>query len=159
MTSFVFRFARVSAQRIDWRWVRRSPWSLAQLGSLYFAFCLLCLVAVPSLWLRGYHWGWLALGLGMLLAGAALWHWRRHAQDAESISLQGARLIVERYVAGRKERAEFDRSRVHVEPKACDRSLITLSAQGHSMDVGRYVPPELRRALACEIRQALRMAL
>lgn len=157
MTDLAFRFASVSGQRIDWRWARRSSWSVTQLGGMYMVFCLVSLGAVPLLWLHGYHLGWLGLGLSVLLAGWALVHWTRHAHDVETISLQGARLIVERYVAGRKEHAEFDRARVHVEPKAYDGSLITLSAQGYSMDIGRYVPPELRRALASEIRQALRM--
>jgi len=63
-----------------------------------------------------------------------------------------------RETAGRLERAEFDRSRVRVEPKTGDHSLITLSAQGRSVEVGRYVRPELRPALASEIRMALRAA-
>ncbi|EER60763.1 putative transmembrane protein [Acidovorax delafieldii 2AN] len=88
----------------------------------------------------------------------ALVRYGRHAADGERISLQGRRLVVEKETAGRLERAEFDRSWVHVEPKAGDRSLITLSAHGRSVEVGRYVRPELRPALASEIRRALRAA-
>ena len=60
--------------------------------------------------------------------------------------------------AGRLERAEFDRDWVRVEPCAADHSLIALSARGRSVNVGRYVRPELRPALAREIRMALRAA-
>lgn len=82
----------------------------------------------------------------------------RHAADGERISLQGSRLVVEQETAGKLKRAEFDRNWVRVEPKTGDRSLITLSGQGRSIDVGRYVRPELRPALASEIRMALRAA-
>ena len=77
---------------------------------------------------------------------------------ANFLARQGCEVVVERETAGRRERSEFDRSRVHVEPKACDRSLIMVSAQGRSVEVGRYVRPELRQALASEIRMALRTA-
>lgn len=82
----------------------------------------------------------------------------RHATDGEKISLQGSRLVVERETAGRRERAEFDRWWVRVEPKSGNGSLITLSARGRSVEVGRFVRPELRAALASEIRMALRAA-
>ena len=59
---------------------------------------------------------------------------------------------------GKLERAEFDRSWVRVEPKSGDRSLIMLSAQGRTVEVGRFMRPELRPALASEIRMALRAA-
>jgi uncharacterized membrane protein len=45
---------------------------------------------------------------------------------------------------------------VRVEPKDDDRSLIELSGQGRRVQVGRFLRPELRPALAKEIRQALR---
>jgi uncharacterized membrane protein len=93
-----------------------------------------------------------------MVSAVGLARFGRHAADGERISLQGARLVVERETAGRLERAEFDRSRVRVEPKTADRSLITLSAQGRSIEVGRFVRPDLRPALASEIRRALRAA-
>jgi uncharacterized membrane protein len=53
---------------------------------------------------------------------------------------------------------EFRREWVRVEPKQGDNSLIEVSAQGQSIQVGRYVRPELRPLLAKEIRMALRGA-
>lgn len=92
------------------------------------------------------------------MLGLAFVAYSRHAADGERITLQGTRLVIERETAGRLERAEFPRSWVRVEPKAGDGSLITVSAQGRSVDVGRFVRPELRPALASEIRMALRAA-
>ncbi|MFT3812325.1 MAG: DUF2244 domain-containing protein [Acidovorax sp.] len=158
MTGLTFRFARVSGQRIDWRSARNSPWSLSQLACAYLAFCTFSLAAASALWVCGVHAALSVAGFCVAAAGWALVVFGRHAKDAETISLQGSRLVVERETAGRKERSEFDRSRVHVEPKACDRSLIMVSAQGRSVEVGRYVAPELRQALASEIRMALRAA-
>jgi uncharacterized membrane protein len=65
-------------------------------------------------------------------------------------------LVVELETAGRLERAEFERQWVRVEPKSGDLSLIELSGQGRSIEVGRFVRPELRQVLAREIRKALR---
>ena len=45
---------------------------------------------------------------------------------------------------------------IRVEPGADDRSLIEVSGQGRRVIVGRYLRPELRPALAQEIRRALR---
>ena len=86
------------------------------------------------------------------------WVFARHASDGERISLEGSRLVVELESGGRLQRAEFNRDWVRVEPKNGGRSLIQLSAQGRSVEVGRYVLPELRSALAREIRMALRHA-
>jgi uncharacterized membrane protein len=100
----------------------------------------------------GFAWiELLALGLAFLLHA-------RHAADGEQISLHGGRLVVELEQAGRLQRAEFDSRRVRVEPRADERSLIELSGQGRSIQVGRYVRPELRPVLAREIRMALRAA-
>ena len=64
--------------------------------------------------------------------------------------------MVELETAGRLERAEFNREWVRVEPKGGDGSLIEVSGQGQSVRVGRHLRPELRPALAREIRMALR---
>lgn len=109
-------------------------------------------------WMAGGRWDMPFAWLVIVAVGLGFARYGRHAADGERISLQGSRLVVERETAGRLERAEFDRSRVRVEPKTGDRSLITLSAQGRSVEVGRFVRPELRPALASEIRRALRAA-
>jgi SAM-dependent MidA family methyltransferase len=72
------------------------------------------------------------------------------------VALQGGQLVVELETAGRVQRAEFNREWVRVEPKNGDGSLIEVSGQGRSVRVGRHIRPELRPALAREIRFALR---
>lgn len=109
-------------------------------------------------WLLGARLVLPFASLEIAVVGIAFAMYGRHATDGERISLQGSRLVVERETAGRLERAEFDRWWVRVEPKSGDRSLITLSAHGRSVEVGRFVRPELRSALASEIRMALRAA-
>ncbi|GAA4423923.1 DUF2244 domain-containing protein [Acidovorax lacteus] len=158
MTGLVFRFATVSGQRIDWRLTRNCSVTPAQLGWMYLSLCVVSLGIATFFWVQGAYlvmpFAWaeiIAVGIAFLLYG-------RHAADGERISLQGGRLVVELETAGRLQRAEFDRHWVRVEPKSGDRSLITLSAQGRSVHVGRFVRPELRAALASEIRMALRAA-
>ena len=56
----------------------------------------------------------------------------------------------------RRFRVEFAPAWVRVEPAAGERSLIELSGEGQRVEVGRFVRPELRRALADELRAALR---
>ena len=80
----------------------------------------------------------------------------RHAGDGEKIVLQGGQLVVELETAGRMQRAEFNREWVRVEPCKSDGSLIEVSGQGLSVSVGRHLRPELRPALAREIRSVLR---
>jgi uncharacterized membrane protein len=102
-------------------------------------------------WFQGATLVLVFAGLEVLLVGLAFLAYARHATDGEWIYLQGTRLVVEREFAGRRERAEFSRQWVRVEPKSGDRSLIELSGQGRSMEVGRFVRPELRQVLAREI--------
>ncbi len=154
----VFRFATVSGQRIDWRLVRNcavKPGQLVWVAGLLF---FLSIGIGVFFWMLSARLVILLALLEIVAVGIAFAMYGRHAADGERISLQGSRLVVERESAGRLERAEFDRSRVRVEPKTGDRSLITLSAQGRTIEVGRYVRPELRPALASEIRMALRAA-
>ena len=88
--------------------------------------------------------------------GIALLFYARHAGDGEKIVLHGGRLVVELEVAGHTRRAEFNSQWVRIEPARGDGSLISVSGQGRSVSVGRHVRPELRPALAQEIRRALR---
>jgi len=111
-----------------------------------------------AFWLQGatmvLPFAWLEL----LAVGLAFVLYARHATDGEKIALQDGRLVVELENGGNYERAEFLPHQVRIEPQAGDRSLIEVSGQGRMVKVGRYVRPELRAALAREIRMALRGA-
>ncbi len=120
--------------------------------------CALSLTIGVFFWFQGAPFVIGFTGLELLVVGWAFVVYARHATDGEWISLQGASLVVERETAGRRERAEFERQWVRVEPKAGEHSLIELSGRGRKIEVGRFVRPELRQVLAGEIRRALRAA-
>ena len=156
MSNIVFRFATVQGQAIHWFLGRNCSVSPTQLGWMYASLCVVSLGIGTIFWFQGavmiLPFAWLELAA----VGVAFLAYARHAADREHILLQGRSLVVELENAGRLERTEFHRDRVRVEPGADDRSLIELSGQGRRMIVGRYLQPELRPALAREIRMALR---
>ena len=158
MSNFVFRFATVSGQSIHWFLKRNCSVTPSQLGWLYASLCVVSLGIGTVFWLHGapmvLPFAWIEL----VAVGAAFVLYARHATDGERIALQGGRLVVELESGGHCERTEFLPHQVRIEPQASDRSLIEVSGQGRSVKVGRYVRPELRAALAREIRMALRGA-
>ncbi|SIR77414.1 DUF2244 domain-containing protein [Pseudacidovorax sp. RU35E] len=158
MPNPVFRFATVSGQSIHWFLRRNCSITPIQLGWAYASLCVVSLGIGAVFWLQGAKlilpFAWLELAA----VGLAFMFYARHATDGERIALQDGRLVIEHEHGGNVERAEFLRHQVRVEPQGSDRSLIEVSAQGRSVCVGRYVRPELRAALAREIRSALREA-
>jgi len=153
-----YQFAQVSGPSVSWRLRRNCSVSPAQLLLVYLMLCGVSLTIGLFFWFQGAPFVIGFAGLELALVGWAFMAYARHATDGEWISLQGASLVVERDTAGRRERAEFERQWVRVEPKAGEHSLIELSGRGRKMEVGRFVRPELRQVLAGEIRQALRTA-
>ena len=158
MTNLVFRFATVQGQNIQWFLRRNCSVTPQQLGWLYLSLCLFSLTIGTAFWFLGapliLPFAWIEV----MAVGAALVVYVRHATDGETIRLAGSSLVVELEHGGRMQRSEFRREWVRVEPGAGDSSLIELSAHGKRVQVGRYVRPELRPALAREIRHALRSA-
>lgn len=123
---------------------------------MYVSLCIVSLGIAVFFWLQGARMVMPFAWLELLAVGAAFLLYARHARDGEKIVLQGGQLVVELETAGRMQRAEFNRQWVRVEPKSGDGSLIEVSGQGRSVRVGRHLRPELRPALAREIRFALR---
>ena len=158
MSNIVFRFATVQGQAIHWFLKRNCSVTPVQLGWLYASLCVVSLAIGTFFWFQGavliLPFAWVELAA----VGLAFLAYARHAADGEHILLQGGRLVVELENAGRMERAEFNRDWVRVEPGAGDRSLIELSGQAPRVNVGRFLRPELRPALAQELRRALREA-
>lgn len=158
MSNQAYQFAQVSGPVIHWRLKRNCSITPVQLAWLYFSLCTVSLGIGVFFWLQGAAMVLAFAGLEVLVVGLAFLAYARHAADGEWISLQGGNLVVELETAGRLERAEFERQWVRVEPKSGDLSLIELSGQGRSIEVGRFIRPELRQVLAREIRKALRSA-
>lgn len=158
MPNSVFRFATVSGQNIHWFLRRNCSITPSQLGWLYASLCVVSLGIGTFFWLRGaplvLPFAWIELAA----VGFAFMLYARHATDGENIVLRRDRLVVELENGGHYERTEFLPHQVRIEPQAGDRSLIEVSGAGRSVRVGRYVRPELRPALAREIRMALRGA-
>ena len=157
-----FRFAKAplgssaSQQGVQWLLKRNCSVTPSQLLGLFASLSVVSLGIATFFWIQGatliMPFAWAEL----IAVGIAFTIYARHARDGEKISLQGGQLVVELETAGRLQRAEFNREWVRVEPKDGDGSLIEVSGQGQSVEVGRHVRPELRPALAREIRFALR---
>lgn len=158
-----FRFATLPApgsqshEAVQWLLKRHCSLRPAQLGWLYVSLFLVSLGIAAFFWMLGatlvMPFAWLEL----LAVGIAFMAYARHAGDSEKIVLQGGRLVVELETAGHRRRAEFNREWVRIEPRDEDGSLIEVSGQGCSVQVGRHLRPELRPALAREIRLALKV--
>jgi uncharacterized membrane protein len=158
-----FRFATLSVpglhsqQAVQWLLKRHCSLRPAQLGWFYVSLCVLSLGIAGFFWMQGATMVMPFAWLELVVVGIAFLVYARHASDGEKIVLQGGQLVVELENAGRTQRAEFNREWVRVEPRHGDGSLIEVSCQGRSVQVGRHVRPELRPALAKEIRFALRV--
>ena len=158
MTNLVFRFATVQGHNIQWFLRRNCSVTPAQLAWLYTSLCVLSLGIGLVFWLHGATLVLPFASLELVAVGVAFVVYARHATDGEIIYLRGAQLVVEFESGGELERQEFRRESVRVEPRVDDHSLIKVSGQGRSINVGRFVRPELRPMLAREIRMALRGA-
>lgn len=156
MTNLVFRFATVHGRNIQWFLRRNCSVSPAQLLMVYGSLCLVSLGISGFFWMQGATLVLPFAFVEMMVLGIAFGLYARHATDGERIVLRDGRLVVELECGGKLERSEFQGSWVRVEPGAYDRSLIELRGQGKTVRVGRFVRPELRAALAREIRLALR---
>lgn len=160
--AFAFRFATFfpygdgQSQAVQWLIRRNCSITPAQLVRLYLSLCVVSLGIALLFWMQGARMILSFAWLELMAVGTAFLVYARHARDGEKITLAGPRLVVELENGGRTERAEFAREWVRVEPRSGDGSLIEVSGQGRTVVVGRHLRPELRPALAREIRYALR---
>lgn len=156
--SSTFRFARVSDQAVAWHLRRNCSVTPRQLGLLYASLCLVSLSIGLGFWVMGARMVIGFAGLELLALGVAFLVYARHAADGETVSLHDGRLIVEREIAGRRERLEFGSAHVRIADATRQQPLIEVSAHGRRVHIGRHVRPEWRPALAGELRQVLRAA-
>lgn len=140
------------------RWVLKRNCSMSP-RQVFGAYLLLCVISLVIA--GGFGW-WGATpvlafaGVELLLAGAALLVYARHATDHETILLDGAALHVEHHCGRQVQATTFRSTWVRVEPRHGEGSLVELSGEGQQARVGRYLRPELRGLLAQELRRALR---
>jgi uncharacterized membrane protein len=145
-----------AARRVEWHLKRNCSISPKQLFSVYGSLCVVSLAIAGAFAWVGAAPVLMFAGVELLLVGAALLVYARHAADQERITLAGAALTVEHLHGGETERNEFRAAWVRVEPLSSDRALIEVVGDGHTASVGRYLRPELRASLARELRFALR---
>jgi uncharacterized membrane protein len=141
---------------VQWLLRRNCSMTPIQLVAFYLSLSAWSLAIAGAFWWRGATLVMPFAGIEILAVGAALLVYARHAGDRESVILRPGRLSVECTVGRRTDQIEFAPAWVRVEPAHGDRSLIELSGEGKRIAIGRFVRPELRRALADELRAALR---
>lgn len=156
--SSTFRYAHVIDQDLAWRLRRNCSVTPQQLGQFYASLSVVSLVIGVGFWLRGAPIVLVFAALELLALGAALLIYALHATDGETVMLHAGKLIVERDCAGRRERIEFASEQVRIAPLVEWGALIDIRAHGREVAVGRYVRPEVRPALAGEMRRALQVA-
>ena len=149
-----FRLATVSDTGLSWVLRRNCAVTPGQLAVVLGSLGTLSLAVAGFFWLQGAV---LILPFAVLellaLAAAFLVH-ARHAADGENIHLSADRLVVEVESAGRVQRSEFPANWVQVASRK-GHALVELMGGGRSVQVGRYIRPDLRPVLAMEIRRAL----
>ena len=160
-----WRFAHELRQRrngaesaeVRWCMARNSSVAPGRLLRVFIALGVVSLGIGSAFWWLGAPAVLPLAGAEVLLLGAAFWISSRHAGDAETITLAQRELNVEHRCGRVVDHAAFRAEWVRVEPVHGEGSLVEISGQGRRMRVGRYLRPELRMALARELRQALRL--
>jgi uncharacterized membrane protein len=144
------------ARAVQWRMVRNGSFVPGRLLYVYLALCVLALGVGTGFWWLGAPAVLPLAGIELLLLGSAFWLASRHAGDAETLTLAERELTVQHRCGRQTEQAAFRAEWVRVEPVHGEGSLLELSGQGQRIRVGRYLRPELRSALARELRLALK---
>lgn len=150
------------AERSDWsiEWILKRNCSMApqQLFGLFGGLCVLSMAIACFFWVQGAKLVMPFAWLELVAVGVALLVYTRHAADQERIALSSGSLMIQHTSGSITETVQFLPDWVTVEPVMGDESLIELSGQGQRIEVGRFVRPELRKQLASELRQAVRVA-
>ena len=126
---------------------------------VYLSLCVLSITIAAPFALNGAVAVLAFAGVELLAVGAAMFVYARHVCDGDRLTLRGHSLRVEQTNGRHTEHTEFRAEWVSVEPAHGAHSLVELAGNGHRVRVGRFLRPELRPALAHELRLALRMAL
>lgn len=136
--------------------VTRPPAGLSARGMRWLCGLAIAVAAVPAIgfallgaWpILGFLGGEVVLVLGLLAL-----HRQWQGGRLETVLLTGDRLLVLRRDRGREERAELEPywARVALEPSGA----LVASARGRSVEIGCYLAPEEKHALAEALKAAL----
>jgi uncharacterized membrane protein len=141
---------------LQWRLARNPSFVPGRMKQVFAALCVLSLGIGAAFWWFGAPVVLPFAGSELLMVALAFWLVSRHAGDAEVLTLCDRELRVEHRCGRRSQQSAFRAEWVRVEPAHDESSLVEISGQGRQFRVGRYLRPELRRALAQELRLALR---
>ena len=100
---------------------------------------------------------WLILpfaGLEMLVLYLAFRYVDRHAADYERVAIEGERVEIERFEAGRTRRFEFNRSWARVVASG-DGNRLALRSHGRELEIGCHMNAAQRRELARALKSRL----
>lgn len=156
-----WRFARelrdeaTGAPSLEWMLRRNCSLTPRQSLVVFGSLGAVSMGIAAALWWQGATLVLAFAWIELLALAAAVLAYAQHATDRERLRLHDGRLQVELHDGRRVRRVEFDAAWTRVEPVRDARSLIELSGQGQRVAVGRHVRPELREALARELRAAL----
>ena len=145
-----------ATEGVRWSMKRNCSITPGQLFAFFLTLCVVSLAIGTAFWMQGATLVLPFAGLELAAVAFALLVYARHAADYERMDLRPGLLRVECSLGRRTDSVDFAPAWVLVEPAGGDRSLIELSGQGQRVAIGRFVRPELRRALADELRAALR---
>lgn len=150
-----YRLATVGPWGVRWVLKRNCSLTPRQLLVVFGGLSGVSLSVAGFFWALGAPW---VLPFTVLeltgLAVAFVWY-ARHAIDQESLWLGPDGLRVEWVIGGRSGGCLWARHTVRVRPQADRHALVELQAGGQTVQVGRFVRPDLRGLLAQEIRRAL----
>jgi uncharacterized membrane protein len=143
---------------VQWVMKRNCSFTPEQLLSVYIAVSAVTLAIGAVFWWHGAVAVLPFAGIESLVLGASFLLYARHAADRETLMLVGNELHVEHHWGRRVERCSFRTPWLRVEPAMGGQPLVELSGEGRRITIGRYVRPEMRAALARELRAALKRA-
>lgn len=141
----------------SWVMKRNCAISPRQLGVFYLSLLLasLCIAGVFA-----YFGAWMVLpfaGLELLVLGAALYVYARHAADYEYVELEDTGLLrIEQASAYVLKRYEWNASWVRLVYDGAPQSLVSLRSKGQSVDIGKFLLAHQRADFAKELSWLLR---
>jgi len=137
--------------------VARRNNSLDSTGRL-LVFAFLFVVSVGIACAFAACGAWLVLPFAGLEMAGLYWAFRcieRHARDYERIAIDGDKVKIERFEAGRAQRDEFNRCWAQL-VAAPGGGRLALRSHGREVEIGRHMNDDERLVLARELRTALR---
>ena len=141
-----------------WRLRRNCSITPGQLLGVFVCLAVLSFGVAAFFWMMGATLVMPCAALELLAVAVAFLVFARHANDGDSVSLQGGALVVEQETAGRTVRSEFALPWVQVRALPEQGRMIEVSGGGRSVMIGRFLRPEQRARLVRELDQALRGA-